>query len=227
MRAGDLYAIVRCGDVGVGGLGSHAHNDQLAFELVWREQPMVLDPGTYLYTADPDARNTFRSTAFHSTLRVDGAEQNELSRERLFALDDRSRAEAVRWEAGAETATFVGRHHGFEALAIPVTHERRVDLDGAAGTLTVEDIVRGSGEHELDWTFPLAPCTVELADGAATARFEAGSLTVEGRDVTFAVEDGWLSPRYGVRHPTPFLRARRHAAAGEDPTVFTLHVLGG
>src|SRR5262249_35260691 len=56
MRSGDLYAIVRCGDVGVGGLGSHAHNDQLSFELQLGQQPMVIDPGSFLYTADPEAR---------------------------------------------------------------------------------------------------------------------------------------------------------------------------
>lgn len=31
MRSNKLFAIVRCGDVGIGGLGCHAHNDQLSF----------------------------------------------------------------------------------------------------------------------------------------------------------------------------------------------------
>jgi hypothetical protein len=222
LRGGELYAIVRCGDVGVGGLGSHAHNDQLAFELSWRAHPLVVDPGSYLYTADPDARNTFRSTGFHATLRIDGAEQNELSRDRLFALDDRTRAEAEAWEIQGETAAFAGRHHGFEALQDPAIHERRLALDGAEGAVTITDTVSSRGEHELEWTFPLAPCTVEVTDGGAIARFEAASLTIEASGVTFAVEDGWLSPRYGVREPTPFLRARRRARPGEDVTVFTL-----
>jgi len=203
-------------------LGSHAHNDQLAFELSWRGHPLVVDPGSYLYTADPDARNTFRSTAFHATLRIDGAEQNELSRDRLFALDDRTRAEAEAWAIQGDTAAFTGRHHGFEALDPPATHERRVALDGAAGTVTITDTVSSQGRHELEWTFPLAPGTVEVTDGGAIARCEAASLTVEASGVTFAVEDGWLSPRYGVREPTSFLRARRRARPGDDVTVFTL-----
>ena len=227
MQAGDLYAIVRCGDVGVGGLGSHAHNDQLAFELAWRGQPMVVDPGTYLYTADPDARNLFRSTAFHSALRIGGAEQNELSPERLFALDDRTRARAVTWDPDGATSTFVGRHHGYEALDPPATHERRFDFDGAAGSLTIVDTVRSRGRHELEWTFPLAPGAVDVAEGRATARFPLGVLTVESPEAGFSVEEGWLSPRYGVRQPTGFLRARRRSRPGEDVTVFTLRAASG
>jgi hypothetical protein len=222
LRGGDLYAIVRCGDVGVGGLGSHAHNDQLAFELSWRGHPLVVDPGSYLYTADPDARNAFRSTGFHATLRIDGAEQNEISRDRLFALDDRTRAEAEAWEIQGEETAFTGRHHGFEALEDPATHERRLALDGAEGAVTITDTVSSRGEHELEWTFPLAPCAVEVTDGGAMARFEAVSLAVEADGVTFTVEDGWLSPRYGVREPTTFLRARRRSRPGDDVTVFTL-----
>jgi hypothetical protein len=222
MRAGELYAIVRCGDVGVGGLGSHAHNDQLAFELAWQGHPLVVDPGSYLYTADPEARNAFRSTAFHGTLRIDGAEQNALSRDRLFALDDRTRAEALAWDVQGETVAFTGRHHGFEALEPPATHERRVELDGAAGTLTIADTVSSPGGHELEWTFPLAPCTVEMVDGGVTARFEAAALTITASGVTFAVEEGWISPRYGVRERTPFVRARRRARPGDQVTLFTL-----
>ena len=77
LRAGSLYAIVHCGDAGRHGRGGHGHNDQLSFELVASGEPLVVDPGTYVYTADAAERNRFRSTAFHSTLRVGGSEQNE------------------------------------------------------------------------------------------------------------------------------------------------------
>ena len=141
---------------------------------------------------------------------------------RRSSLDDRTRAEALAWEAQEETAVFTGRHHGFEALDPPATHERRLALDGSAETMTLTDTVRSPGEHDLQWTFPLAPCTVQVGEGAAIARFEAASLTVEAAGVTFAVDEGWLSPRYGVRQPTLFLRARRRAHPGEDVTVFIL-----
>ncbi len=222
MRLGGLYAIVRCGSVGSDGFGWHAHNDQLAFELALGTQPIVIDPGTYVYTTDPEARNQFRSTAFHSTLQIGDEEQNALYRDNLFLMRDRSRAEMLQFEAGAGCATFEGRHHGFESLDPPATHVRRIEIDRDAATLTIDDTVIGEGDHLLQWTFPLAPCAAEADGNRAVAEFDETRLTVQGDGLRFAVEDGWYSPSYGLRLRTPFLRARRRARPGRDVTRFRL-----
>ncbi len=217
MRSGDVYAIVRCGDTGLQGRGGHGHNDQLSFELSLGAQPMVIDPGAYLYTADPDARNLFRSTAFHSTLRIGDAEQNALAGDYLFSLPDHSRAEAGEFGSGGGVAWFAGCHHGFEALGAPALHSRRLELDGRSGTLVIEDTVESSAAHPLEWTFPLAPpCRALGGVGGAEAEFECGRLVIECAGLEFAVEQNWYSPRYGVRVPTPFVRARRRSNAGRD-----------
>jgi hypothetical protein len=222
MRAGGLYAIVRCGDVGVGGLGSHAHNDQLSLELALGEQPMVIDPGSYLYTADLAARALFRSTGFHSTLRIGGAEQNELDEARPFGMDDQTRSEAIGWEPAADGAAFEGMHHGYERLDAPATHRRRLALDGPGRSLTVRDTVSSDGAHELEWTFPLARCDAHGGEGRAVAEFEGGTLEVESEGLRFEVDEGWYSPSYGVRERVPFLRARRRGRPGTDVTTIVL-----
>jgi hypothetical protein len=186
LRAEGLYAIVRCGDTGRYGRGGHSHNDQLSFELVVDGNPVVADPGTYLYTADPEARNLFRSTGYHATLRLGGAEQNELRTDDLFAMEDRAQAEALAWDE----RSFEGRHQG---------HTRRVEL--GRGELRITDTVESTGGQELEWTFPLAP---------------GAELEVRAEGLEFRAEDGWHSPSYGVRVPTKFLRARRPARAGRD-----------
>jgi Heparinase II/III-like protein/Heparinase II/III N-terminus len=201
MRGGGLYAIVRCGDVGRHGRGGHGHNDQLSFELAAGGQPLVVDPGTYLYTPDPVERNRFRSTSFHATLRVGGAEQNDLRDDDLFSMDDRARAEALAWDG----KSFEGRHRGFPGA----THTRRIELGD--GALRIRDTVTSSEAQDLEWTFPLAP--------GAEDRVE---VTGEGLD--FQPEDGWYSPRYGVREPATFLRARRRSRPGEDVTEIRVRV---
>jgi hypothetical protein len=195
LRNADVYAIVRCGDTGRYGLGGHSHNDQLSLELLVGGQPLVVDPGTYLYTADPRARNLFRSTSYHATLSVDGAEQNELRTDDLFAMKDRARAELLAWEDTALEA----RHHGFPEA----THTRRVEL--APGGLSIRDTVTSAEARELTWTFPLAPGAEDKVE-----------LSAEGLD--FRPEAGWYSPSYGVRVPATFLRARRRSRPGDDVT---------
>jgi Heparinase II/III-like protein/Heparinase II/III N-terminus len=225
MRDGDLYALVRCGDTGVYGGGNHAHNDQLSFELCLGERPLIIDPGTFTYYRDPDLRLRFRSTAFHSTLQVDGAEQNPLPPYPRFPLGDRSRAELVAWEDRAERIVFVGRHHGFETLATPVTHERRLELDRGERTLIVSDTVTGDARHGLDWTFPLGDCDAIEVDGSrATVIFGHHRLVILAEGAELRVEDGLYSAHYGVKEERAFLRARKTAAAGTDVTRFTLRV---
>ena len=195
LRRSDLYAIVRCGDVGRYGRGGHGHNDQLSLELFAGGRPLVIDPGSYVYTSNPVERNRFRSTAYHSTLRIFGDEQNELRYDDLFSMNDRARAETLSWDE----RSFEGRHHGFPGA----THTRRIELvdDG----LVIRDTFSAPIEHDLEWTFPLEP-------GADR------HVEISGESLEFLPEDGWYSPRYGVREPTTFLRARRRSRAGEDLT---------
>lgn len=81
----------RCGHVGQDGNGGHAHNDQLSFELCLADRPLIVDPGTYVYTALPEQRNRFRSTASHNTLMLESLEQNPWieGAQGLFQLRDR------------------------------------------------------------------------------------------------------------------------------------------
>jgi hypothetical protein len=220
MRGGDLWALVRCGDVGLYGVGGHAHNDALSFELALGEQPLVVDPGTFIYTPDPAERNRFRSTAFHSTLQVGAEEQNELRGDYLFSMTDRAHARVVEWSPGDDgRARLAGRHEGFPGA----THERRFAFDGPAGTLTITDTVRSQDARPLIWTFPLPPgARAEAGADGAAAETGGVRLTIAGAGLEFTVEDGWYAPAYGVREPAPFLRARRSGRPGEDVQRITL-----
>lgn len=54
----------------------HVHNDKLSFELQVDGKDIVVDAGTYLYTAIPSIRNQFRSVEGHSVPYIEGEEQN-------------------------------------------------------------------------------------------------------------------------------------------------------
>jgi hypothetical protein len=66
----------RCGSLGQYGKGGHAHNDHNSITLDVDGKPVIIDPGSYVYTADPVRRNKDRSTQSHSTV-VSEIEQRE------------------------------------------------------------------------------------------------------------------------------------------------------
>jgi hypothetical protein len=226
MRHGELWCIVRCGDVGLGGVGAHAHNDQLSFELARGGQPLLVDPGSYLYTADARARNAFRSTAAHCTLAIGGAEQNRLRSDYLFALPEETRARCVRFETDGPHALFEGEHTGFHALARSVRHRRELRFDAGAGVVRITDTVFGGSGEELVWSFPLAPGQARATGTGVLATFAGGALEIAAEGASLEVESGWIAPSYGVRLAAPVVRARRTARFDEDVTRFTLATRG-
>jgi hypothetical protein len=199
-REGGDYLLVSNGRVGTAGFGNHKHNDQLSFELHLDGLPIVVDPGSYVYTSDPAARNQFRSTGIHSTVVVDEAEQNEVNPAWLFRLTERARPEHLFWEVRDEAVEYAGRHNGFA----PVVHERRLSLGRRTGTLHVEDRLRGHGRRRLRWHLHFAP-TVGLSSGGG------GTLLLEVADRHYRLHpdprwsprlgQSWYSPSYGVRIP--------------------------
>lgn len=82
----EVYLIVRCGPVGTKGRGGHDHNDQLSFELNIRGADIVVDPGTFVYTASREERQHFRSISAHNVPQYAHYEQNTLRNETLTDL---------------------------------------------------------------------------------------------------------------------------------------------
>jgi hypothetical protein len=107
-RTARLFLAVRCGKVGSGGLGGHAHLDQLTLELVIDGKSLVSDPGTYLYTPLPQRRNAYRSSHAHFVPHLPDREPGDLTRN-IFLLDGRVDGECLYFGPRG----FAGRHYGF------------------------------------------------------------------------------------------------------------------
>lgn len=54
----------------------HRHNDSLSVEIMLDGKYVTRDTGSYVYTADPEIRNRFRSVKAHNTIHVKDCEQN-------------------------------------------------------------------------------------------------------------------------------------------------------
>ncbi|WP_224245795.1 heparinase II/III family protein [Hyalangium gracile] len=149
LRGAEAVVTVSAGRQGQRGVGGHSHNDKLSFELHLRGQPLIVDPGTGTYTRNASLRNTFRGTAAHNTLQVDGVEQVPFSRERLFALPEEARARVEVFQPGTQLDRLTVRHDGYRLLSSPVGVERTFFLDKRERALAVTDRLVGTGAHDV------------------------------------------------------------------------------
>lgn len=176
LRHDDLYAFFETGAVGLGGTGTHAHNDTLSLEIQAEGEDLLVDPGTGAYTPDLPLRDRFRSTAAHNTVRVDGLEINPLPR-RPFELPGIDRPAVVRFESRAGFDLAEALHHGYARLPDPVVHRRIVLLNKKTRRFVIEDRLEGRGRHRIEWFFHLGPrCAPADPDTGPPARFRAGAV---------------------------------------------------
>ncbi|MCY2987490.1 MAG: alginate lyase family protein [Planctomycetota bacterium] len=197
-RVGRLMLTIHCGPVGQNGHGGHAHNDQLSFELAVDDMPVIMDPGTYVYTPLPDERNRFRSTAMHNTLTLPGSEQNSWvpGPEGLFSLSGLGQARVLT----AEPHRFVG-----EFARGPVRHRRTVHID----TERLEMVDECSVAGDKFVAFHLAP-TVQVENltsgngvvcrlpGASGASVVLRTLDNDPFHGTWSIQDTHYSRGYGL-----------------------------
>src|SRR5258705_954353 len=102
MRHDELYLLFNANSPDGGGPASHRHNDLLSVEVSACGRAFIVDPGTYVYTADLHERQLFRSTAYHSTVQIDDEEQQTIREEVPFANGGEAAAPVSVWETTAE-----------------------------------------------------------------------------------------------------------------------------
>ena len=211
MRAGNDHIFIDGGPVGMAGRGGHGHNDCLSLEAVLEGVPLIIDCGAYIYTADTEWRNSFRSTAFHNTPLINGKEQNRfVAPEYLWTLRNDATPDVRHWRSTEDADGFVGAHGGYRRLASPVTPVRAVVLEKATHRLLVVDHFEGGGDHEIRVPYHLHPSIRVESVGPGLWKLSAGErdfvLAFQHSDAwTSALGDGWVSPSYGVKHPAPVL----------------------
>jgi len=217
MRKNDNYFIASCGQNGQNGNGGHAHNDKLSFELFTREKEIIVDPGSYLYTALPEWRNKFRSTSFHNTLMIDNQEQNRFKFNNLFSLEDDSRVIVNKWKTTSNYDYLEAEHNGYNRFHNGMIHKRQFVFNKKENYWLVKDLVNGKGKHILDLYFQLRPgINFKIDNKNLTACIYLGDrclnvLPLFKKSMSLSVEEGWYSGGYGVKTKSKILKYTRTA----------------
>lgn len=195
------YLLIDCGEHGFLN-GGHAHADALSFVMSVNGTPVFVDPGTYNYTLDPEARDRFRSSSIHNCLTVDGKSSSVHGGP--FSWKTAAVSRLLEWHTDTAGTIFRGTHNGYERLG--VRHEREVRFYN--GKTTISDFVKTSASHIFEIHLILAPdIDPDVVDHfQVVLRTKAGKRTVLTIDTKLADDlecDGWriektgFSPRYG------------------------------
>jgi hypothetical protein len=203
MRHDGLYLCFNASGAGINGRGSHGHNDKLSIEVSAGGVAFIVDPGTYVYTGDLEKRHDFRSTAYHSTVKIDGVEQNTIERDAPFVIGDEAHPRVLLWETNSTTDKIVAEHYGYQRLKNPLIHRRTVTFEKQERTWFIEDEFFGdSVDHDFEVRFHFAPglrlketdVAVEATDPGTNLTLTVSSLSLF---VSPVLEQQFTSRNYG------------------------------
>ncbi|NDJ51539.1 MAG: hypothetical protein GYB68_00470 [Chloroflexi bacterium] len=220
MRHQDFHMLVDAGSVGQNRAGGHAHNDTLSMTLHALGRTFLIDPGTYTYTADPKERNRFRSTAYHNTLQVNREEINRIPDGEVFRLNPDANVIVHSWLSQPTYDILDVSHTGYTRLKPGVVHRRQIYFDKSSRLWvlhdrvfwTKRDLAQSEQPQDLSqitlW-FHFAPMKVRLDRTNNAIRTEEPTgpnlilLPMGDFPLIPEVEEGWYSPRYGVKEKAP------------------------
>src|SRR5262245_33001363 len=169
-RRNSSFALIDCGPHGSEAGCGHAHADALSIEFASRGVSWIVDPGTYVYAADPKTRDEFRSTAAHNTVTVDDQPQSVASTP--FSWRTAAECRLHGFIGRGDAIIFQGSHDGYERLKDPVKHTRSVLFvkpnahAGLPEYLIVRDRFTANKRHRYAIRYHLAP-GCEASPGAS------------------------------------------------------------
>ena len=163
MRHADLYMAIDCVPADPKSPSGHKHNSRLSFELFAGDKSFIIDPGAYVYTADKEMRNLFRSTKYHNTVVVDDKEQNRFEEDELFAMNLDAAVKVNRWVTAENYDFLDAEHNGYSRLN--VVHRRQIYFNKEEQYWVIKDMLTGEGgyKHKFELYFHFAPMDLKKA----------------------------------------------------------------
>jgi hypothetical protein len=192
MTCGETHAIVDAGPFGALHAG-HSHSDTLSIVVRSGADEILIDPGTYTYTGEPEWRDWFRGTEAHNTIRIDGHDQAVMAG--AFRWVNKPSVNILDWRTNHERDILEAecRYAGF-------THRRRVEFR-KPDVFIITDVVSGPpGLHDIEQLWHL---------GSFESLGEARAKLVLPEDAELT--ESWRSTTFGEKHPAPMLRVRRRS----------------
>lgn len=200
------HIFINCASLGLGGRGGHSHNDALSFEVVLNGEKLITDSGAYVYTADYQWRNHFRSTAAHNTPYIQNIEINTMPATKLiWSLIDEAKPRCLVWNETESQIIFKGEHFGYKKLKHPLIVKREISLQKENFTLKIEDIFESEKIYSLFIPFHFDEDVIIIQENnkiKLKKNNKLYELITSNPPHRFTIKESWLSKSYGVKVKT-------------------------
>ena len=231
MRHSDLYMIIDCVPADPKAPFGHKHNSRLSFELFANDKSFIIDSGAYIYTADKEMRNLFRSTRYHNTVMVNGEEQNRFDEDELFSMELDAAVKVNRWLVTDNYDFLDAEHNGYVRLKNPVVHRRQIYFNKQKKYWVIKDMLTGEGgdKHKFDLYFHFAPMELKEKDELVIETDNKNGTNImiiplETEEISMEIEKGWVSYSYGKKVEAPIVK---YSKTAEVPTEFVTVIAQG
>ena len=257
MRHDDLYMIIDCVPIDTKAPSGHKHNSRLSFELFAYNKSFVIDPGAYIYTADKEMRNLFRSTKYHNTVVVDGEEQNRFDEDELFTMKLDADVKVNKWEGTDKYDFLDAEHNGYARLTNSIVHRRQIYFNKEDGYWIIKDTLTGKERNKFDLFFHFAPmkvglltmnenvlmrirriknqlidCEIKIDESFVieTKNNDGTNLLViplNVNDLSVEILNGWVSNSYGTKEKASIIKYSKVANCPTEFLTLLYPVLSG
>jgi hypothetical protein len=223
----DAFLFLRAGEFGMGGAGfsSHAHDDFLSPIIYLAGLPVLVDPGTFVYSGDQVKRAQYREASAHNGI-VFGNGTGAIPRKQFGW--ERIRPDAIIYETNyTPSEASVKASYGEWP-----EHQRTVKINQT--TALIEDLFLDTVSQHCEWRLHLAP---EWIMESNPSSFEEGTyyfrnttgkhltVTVNGNFETISAESYDYSPSYRVEVNGTLLRLTASNPAGIFTIQFTIDTI--
>jgi uncharacterized heparinase superfamily protein len=209
-RDDEMMVLFDAGPHGLPPLYAHGHADALSFWLSYRGHEFLIDPGTFSYYTHDSWRAYFRGTAAHNTICIDGQDQSIASGRFLWSHVANCQVDYK--EDNGDFIEIEASHDGYQRLADPVIHRRRLRLYKKSKKLLVADRLDCTGGHDIEVFFHFSEhCRVEQTAAASFTAANDNTRLIINLDPQLKPEllrgsehpiSGWVSRTYGLKQPS-------------------------
>lgn len=178
-RKENVEIFIEAGEIGNKGRGAPGHNDTFTFELYYKNKPIVVDPGTYSFYADPILRNQLRSVKRHNTFYIDNKLLAEF--EGSFKIkEDFTKPKILDWQTSKTEDLLSVQHHAYARLLDPVIIKRTFHFQKDKNVLRIKDEFYGGAEHQIsgNLTFHQDVALIQTDANDFTARNEDAEVQI-------------------------------------------------